>query len=174
MKRFISRILNCCGSRNESRSGQGDHEATDGVAAPSMRLTVSDGAITINDQNVELPGSFAAIKQLFGEPSRALSNIRIWDELGVFVHLASDEENADNMTVVFGPFDADHWPKEHFTGLISIDGQSVGASTRTSNLKSAGYEKFGSVLWLRQSGDREIDVQFNDRQPVAVYVAPKS
>lgn len=170
-------VIGCTSRSGSKMPGDAPDAPEMTTTAPSIRVVVTDGKLTIDDQIIALPCPVESVTNLFGEPSRTLGPVNVvhvWDESGVFAYMSPDQRNVDSLAFAFDRFDADHWPKTLFNGQLSIDDRALSQSTTNRDLTNAGYGNYGIILWFRQSGNLGVDVQTNDTNVVSVSLAPES
>lgn len=114
-------------------------------AAEQRGFVFVEGALTLDGVAVPARPSLETLSAVVGPPDRTTTSegsanvIHTWDALGL---LAYDNAGVRQLTFELAQREHAFSAERPFTGLLSIDGVSLRAKTRTKALERAGYAPY--------------------------------
>jgi len=160
---FLTMVLACaCGLPP-------GYEAAEGPS--QVRVSVSQGSLFVNGLNLQMPGPAQEVVKILGKPdreSRLANTILTWDNLGIYVHVEPESQQANQFTVAFGKGDMPFSPQRVFAGQVTLNELEVTPETTEEQLRTA--TSAGGGFWTsthRGDDNRLIDLIIWPRKSVA-------
>jgi hypothetical protein len=104
----------------------------------NLQIVVNKDALDIDDKRFSPPYSKKDFHTLIGPPDRSTSKINLidtWDDLGIHAYSKHGSETYSEFQISFIPDAFEFSPRNPFPGVLSINGQILGAKTTNDELE---------------------------------------
>ena len=141
-----------------------------------MTIVCQANAFSIDGQVIGPPYTKTRFANVLGKPARSFNkanDIDTWDALGVYAYAKPGEEVYHTFGIAFGAEDFDYYPKQFFTGSLSVNDGFITSSTTKQQLLAAGYRSEPDFHWLcdKAVGSMSVTIEFSEMMElVAVEV----
>jgi hypothetical protein len=140
----------------------------------SVKLTRSPniicdlGSLTVNGILFRKPYTKSSLRNAFGAQSRSLSKpaseIETWDLIGVHAYADHGSDTFSTIAISFEPQNYDYFPKQPFSGNLSIKGNLILPNTSGKDLEIFGFirdKEFHYGYYELNLGSIRISVEFS-------------